>query len=396
MGKYVIHNLISSLSPDGAQLMLLRLAARIDRSVFAPVVTSLTDNLALKQSFADIDVPVYSLKLRRGVPDPRGIISAARIIRRSRTSVLQTWMYHADLIGAFAAQMAGNVPVVWNIRHTNLDPHVNSRTTLWAARICAAMSSWMPKQIVCCAEAARKSHVSIGYADNRIQVIPNGFDLERLRRHEPARHEVRGELGLPEHAYLIGLVARFHPQKDHCNFIRAAGIFSKSSPNAYFILAGDQVDSNNTVLVDWIREAGITDKVRLLGRRDDVPRILSALDVLASSSVGEGFPNVIGEAMGCEVPCVVTDVGDSAVLVGDAGIVVPARDYLAMSAAWSELAEMSPAQRASLGASARQRIHDHFSLDAVVERYQRMYSELVLGSKLHKNAVPQIRTKLKL
>lgn len=356
--------------------MLLKLLSGLDSSRFDCQVISLLDYAPLLKKFDAIGIPVTLLGVQHHRPPVWQLLSLARLLRRSRPHLVQTWLYQSDLFGGAAAKLAGNLPVVWNIRHSNLEPEVNSRTTLLTAKACAHLSGWLPAKIICCAEAARQSHVQFGYAEQRFEVIPNGFDLERLYWQPQARHEIRRDLGIAEETLVIGLAARFHPQKDHRNFIAAAGRFATRYPDVCFLLMGDDVDGDNPALSEWIRQAGIADKVQLLGRRDDIPRLLSALDIATSSSLGEGFPNAVGEAMTCQIPCVVTDVGDSAALVGATGIVVPARKPEALAAAWLELARIGDAGRRRMGEQARQQIRERFSLEAVVGCYERLYFDL--------------------
>lgn len=384
--KIRLHCIINTLAPQGAQNMLLRLLSGIDRERFEPVVTSLIDQVPMARQFQEINVPVNVLGVRTHLDGPLALRRLVHRLKLERPHIVQTWLYHADLFGGIAARLAGGIPVVWNIRHSNLEPELNSRTTLLTAKACAHLSGWLPAKIICCAEAARQSHVQFGYGDQRFEVIPNGFDLEILYPQPQARDEIRRELGITEETLVIGLAARFHPQKDHRNFIEAAGHFAKRYPDVRFILMGDDVNDDNQTLTELIYLAGITNKVELLGRRDDIPRLLSALDIATSSSRGEGFPNAIGEAMACQIPCVVTDVGDSAALVGDTGIVVPARNPEALAAAWLDLARRGEAERRFFGERARQRIHDRFSLEAVVTCYEKLYIDLFTSTASAKSS----------
>ncbi len=238
------------------------------------------------------------------------------------------------------------------------------------------MSGWLPTRIVCCAELARRVHTEFGYIGEKIVVIPNGFDLTDFRPDPAARLSVRQELGIPQEALIIGLVGRFHPQKDHRNFIDAAARLHSEYPKIHFLLCGDDVTPENTELGQWIAARGIGERCHLLGPRDDIPRITAALDIACSSSYTEGFSNVIGEAMACGVPCAVTDVGDSALIVGDTGRVVPPRNPRALADAWCELIKMCPEKRSLLGAAARRRIGERFSLQAIAQRYEELYEAI--------------------
>jgi glycosyltransferase involved in cell wall biosynthesis len=212
-------------------------------------------------------------------------------------------------------------------------------------------------------------------------VIPNGTDVATFRPDPMARAAVRRELNLPEGAPLIGLVARFDPQKDPRNFVQAAARLHARRPEAQFLLCGHGMNWDNPALVRWIEGGGIRDRCYLLGRREDIPRLTAALDVATSSSATEGFPNVLGEAMACGVPCVATDVGDSAVIVGNTGHVVPPHTPGALADAWARLLDMPARERRDLGMRARERVASSFSIDSVVERYEALYRGLTSTSR---------------
>jgi glycosyltransferase involved in cell wall biosynthesis len=214
-------------------------------------------------------------------------------------------------------------------------------------------------------------------------VIPNGYDVGTFRPDFGARAIVRKALGLSEDAPIIGMVARFDPQKDHRTFIRAAQMLHRDRPDAHFLLCGMEVTWENQELARWIDDAGLRTHCHLLGRRDDdIANVTAALDIASlSSSYGEGFPNVVSEAMCCSVPCVVTDVGDAALIVGPTGIVVPPRNPEALAAAWRTMLEMGCEGRRPMGIAARQRIKERFDIAEITGRYEHLFEELARGAR---------------
>ncbi len=318
--------------------------------------------------------------MRQGIPDPRGLLRLTRQIAARRPHLVQTWLYHADLLGGLAAKAAGNRPVFWNIRNGTLEPGASRRSTVLTVRACAWLSRRLPDRIVCCAETARDIHIRFGYAAERMCVIPNGFDIEAFRPDPAARLAVRQELGLPATATLVGLFARFHPQKDHRGFVQAAMLLRREHPDVQFVLCGDGIDGDNGELAGWLAAAGLREGVFLLGRRQDLPRLTAALDLAVSASAcGEAFSNTLGEAMACGIPCVATRVGDAALIVGDTGRVVEPNRPDRLAAAMGELLAAGPGARADLGRRARQRIEERFSLAAVVRRYEALYEDYLPG-----------------
>jgi glycosyltransferase involved in cell wall biosynthesis len=375
-----IMQVITTLGPAGAETMLCRVASAMDRSHFENEVVSLTGILDQADKMQAIGVRVRTLGMNTGLPNPLLVMRLARWIRESKPDVIHTWMYHANFVGALAARLAGSVPVVWGIHHSALDPRVDKRRTMLVNRACAFLSRKFPARIACCSEASLCIHKKLGYTAEKLEVIPNGFDLEKVKPDPAARASVRAELGIPADALLIGIAARFHPQKDHLNFIRAAARLHKQIPQVHFLLCGLGITLQNSQLVQWIEAAGICDCCHLLGVRQDMSRLFSAMDIAATASFsGEAFPLVIGEAMACGTPCVVTDVGDSALIVGGTGTVVAPGDPHALAEAWWKLIAAGPAVRRRLGMAARHHVQKHFALQAVVERYQAIYASLATG-----------------
>jgi glycosyltransferase involved in cell wall biosynthesis len=371
-----VAHIIAGLDSDGAEKMLHRLIAGMDSRRFENEVISLTDLGPMARQIEACGVRVRALGMKRGSANPFYLLRLAAWLRKSQPQVVQTWMYHADLVGGLAARLAGLSGVVWNIRHSELHPETDKRSTLWTGRACARLSRWLPRRIVCCSETSRKFHSNFGYASYRMLVILNGFDLDRFKFDPKQRVEIREALGIPESALVIGLIARKHPVKDHQNFMLAAGLLHHQFPEVRFVLCGGGVTSDDPELMDWVRSAGIQNVCHLLGQREDIPRILNSLDIATSASSGEAFPNAVAEAMACGVPCVVTDVGDSRFIVGETGRVVAPKSPTAMAQGWKELLEAGPEVRRSLGLAARERIELNFGLATVVNRYQDLYSQV--------------------
>lgn len=375
MKPRVLH-VITSLSTGGAEHMLARLAHGLKED-FTQRVVSLTPPGAVAAQLNHDGIETTSLNLATGIPNPLAVLRLAAVIRAFRPDVVQTWMYHADLLGGLVARLAGVKSIVWNIRNNDLARDTTKACTRWVVGACARLSRRLPSRIVSCAHSAAQTHIELGYAADKFVVIPNGFDLQRFHPEASARSSVRSELGLAADTPLIGLIARFDPQKNHQGFIRAARLVHERKPDVHFLLAGRGVDANNAALGRWIAEAGLGRATHLLGERADIPRLSQALDVaVSSSSYGEAFPNVLGEAMACGVPVVATDAGDAAMIVGTAGRIVPRNDMAALATACLDLLALDEAERQALGQQAYRRIADEFSLEATVRQYASLYRSL--------------------
>jgi glycosyltransferase involved in cell wall biosynthesis len=378
-----VTHVITGLDTGGAETMLYRLLLHTDRAAYESEVISMTDIGAVGEKIRALGVPIRALGMRRGVPNPLGVLRLARWLSQYSPDVLQSWMYQADLVSGLAARLAGGMPVAWGIHNAYLEPRSVKRIKLWTVRACIWSSGWLPSRIVCCSEASREVHARLGYPHKKMIVVPNGADLAAFRPNPEARRSVCEELGLRVETPLIGLVARFDLPKDHRTFVQAAGLLHTRVPEAHFILCGDSITRENPQLTEWIDEARVRSRCHLLGRRLDVPRLSAALDVAtSSSSFSEAWPLAVGEAMACGVPCAVTDVGDSSVIVGDTGRVVPPKNPQALADAWHGLLTLGPDERARLGQAARRRMEEHFDLLGAVAKYEKLYEELALRSDL--------------
>lgn len=374
MSRRILH-LITGLGRGGAETTLSRLLAHADGDRFHASVVSLLPEGDLGDRIRGLGIEVSSLGMRRGFPDPGSLAHLVGLLRRVRPDVVQTWMYHADLLGGLASKGAGRGRVVWNLRHTQLDAH-SPRLTRWTVRTCAATSSWLASRIVCGSRAALAHHARLGYDPDKLMVVQNGFDLRELTPRPGDREDVRRELQLADSDLAVGLVARFDPHKDHRTFVRAASETVRRLPSAHFVLCGPGTDARNEELVGWIRRAGLASRFRLLGARQDPTRVMAGFDVGALCSTSEGFPNVVAEMMACGLTCVVTDVGDAAEIVGDTGLVVPPSDPHALSRACCSVLSMAPEQRRARGRSARRRIAEHFGLERFVRGYECVWDQL--------------------
>jgi glycosyltransferase involved in cell wall biosynthesis len=373
-----VAEVITGLERGGAELMLLRLLGALDRRRFAPQVLSLRPAGVIAAQIEALDIPVHSAGIRGALPGPAGLRRFTRQLCGIRPDLIHTWMYHADLLGGVIGRALCRVPVIWALHNSTLDPARVGVATRLTVRVNALLSRVVPARIVSCSQAAADVHRALGYPSDRLMVIPNGFDVEVYRPDADARRALRSELCLAENAALVGSFARFHPQKDHRTLCRAAGLIAVSRPDVHFVLAGGGVDADNSVLVQWLRDSGAVDHCHLLGERDDMPRLTAALDLaLMTSSFGEAFPLVIGEAMACGVPCVATDVGDAQAMVGDIGRVVPPRDPHALAASVLELLALGAGERAALGRRARAKIAAELSLGAVADRYAALYETVI-------------------
>ncbi len=360
--------------------MLLKLLENIDRKNFEPHVISLLSKAEIGQRIERLGIPVTALDIKCSVGFFFAVLRVVDLLWKIDPHLVQTWMYHADLLGGLAARLAGIKKIVWALRNSNLSERLNKRSTLNVVKICSAISPWIPQHILSCSNRASEIHAELGYSRGKMKFIANGFDLGVFHPDEQAKVSVRQELGLPSDALFVGLMARYDSQKNHAGFIVAAAQINRAMPNVHFILAGAHVDENNVALRGLVARHGLQKCVHLLGRRSDMPRLMASLEVLASPSHGEAFSNVLGEAMACGVPCVVTDVGDSAEIVGETGRVVQSGDMAGLARHIQELLSLPIEERARLGQQARARVAANYEIGYVTRLYEEFYERMAGGN----------------
>jgi len=369
-----VAHLITDLDIGGAELMLVKLLGALEPAG-QHCVLCMSGAAPLAARLQDLGVPVASLGLTRGRPDPRGAWRAVRSLRRFQPHVLQTWMYHADLLGTLLRPWVGRPALVWNLRCADMDLTHYARLT-GVVRSALARLSAMPAAVIVNSEAGRAAHLRYGYRPRRWAVIGNGFDCASFQPSGALRAALRRRLGVADGQPLIGMVARRDPAKDHACLLDAAVQVVALRPNVVFYLVGAGVPG----LAAAVAARGLRDHVLLEEVRDDLAEIYPGLDLLVlSSAFGEGFPNVLGEAMACAVPCVSTDVGDARQIIGDSGLVVPRSDPRRLADAVLQALDWPASERAARGAQARAHIERNFGLEQVAERYRRLYQELAAG-----------------
>ena len=381
MRPRVVH-VITGLNTGGAQSMLTELASRPEATGYDALVVCLTDDGPAGERLRELGVEVVDLGMARGIPSPVAVWRLARLLRRERAAAVQTWLYHGDLIGGLAGRLA-RVPVAWGIRHSTLDPAVDRRSTLLVARACGLVGRWVPRTIICNAASAIPIHAALGYPPGKMIVIPNGFDVAAFRSDLEARADIRRELGLAEGTPLAGMLARYHAQKDLPMFARMAAALTARNPDVHLLLAGGDMAADNAELTGLLDDAGVPrGRVHLLGRRADAGRVQAALDVAClTSRAGEAFPRVLGEAMACGVPCVATDIGDCAMIVGETGTIVAPGDAEGFAAAVDALLLEDAPARAARSSACRARVVADFEVEAVAARFGDAWQRIARGER---------------
>ncbi|MDQ6212780.1 glycosyltransferase family 4 protein [Achromobacter insolitus] len=373
----VLH-IITGLGQGGAESVLFRLATYPEANV-EHVVVSLTDEGIYGERLRAAGVAVHVLGMKRGRVSLGGFLALRALIAAERPDAVQTWMYHADLIGGLAARLAGVRAIAWGIRNSGEHLERSSRSARIVLRACALLSGRIPKAIVCAAQKSAERHADKGYDRARMVVIANGYDLSRYAPNAEARSRVRAQWGVPQDVPAIGCVARWDPLKDHANLLRAIAALVRDGRDAGLrcVLIGRGMDTDNAELGALVDKLGLRDRLVLAGPSDDVPAAMNGLDLHVLSSCAEGFPNVVAEAMACGVYCVVTDVGDAAYIVGDAGVVVPPEQPEALARGIeTALREVAARGRERAGEAGRARVLENFDIARMVQSYTAVWRRI--------------------
>ncbi|WP_042795155.1 glycosyltransferase family 4 protein [Achromobacter insolitus] len=373
----VLH-IITGLGQGGAESVLFRLATYPEANV-EHVVVSLTDEGIYGERLRAAGVAVHVLGMKRGRVSLGGFLALRALIAAERPDAVQTWMYHADLIGGLAARLAGVRAIAWGIRNSGEHLERSSRSARMVLRACALLSGRIPKAIVCAAQKSAERHADKGYDRARMVVIANGYDLSRYAPNAEARSRVRAQWGVPQDVPAIGCVARWDPLKDHANLLRAIAALVRDGRDAGLrcVLIGRGMDTDNAELGALVDKLGLRDRLVLAGPSDDVPAAMNGLDLHVLSSCAEGFPNVVAEAMACGVYCVVTDVGDAAYIIGDAGVVVPPEQPEALARGIeTALREVAARGRERAGEAGRARVLENFDIARMVQSYTAVWRRI--------------------
>jgi glycosyltransferase involved in cell wall biosynthesis len=375
----VLHFTSSFGLSGGAEANLLRLVSHMDRDRFCNMIVTMTEgvnfDLVRERLSAEFGVAVDSLRMRRGVPNPLAVVRLSQIVSRFQPQIIETWMYHADLLGLLAGKWHGVPSIAWNLQCSSLDPAGFSWMSKLVRRLLVSLSPF-PDVVMANSQAGLEFHRALGYKPRKWLYMPNSLDFDSFKPDDQAGDWLRSLLSLPSRTPLIGLVGRFHPVKDHETFIKAACILTRENPDLHFVLVGRDVEEGNSYINGLVRATAVADRFHLLGHRSDVNHITAGLDIACCSSLSEGSPNVVAEAMACGVACVSTDVGDSSLILQELGRVVPPGDPEAFAQACRETLAIPPSRRRELGVAARARAMESFSLSKVVTRYESLYEML--------------------
>lgn len=371
----VVH-VITGLQQGGAENALYRLLQQEPQPAQVRVV-SLTEGGSIQSRLEAMGIEVICLKMRCEASLLVRWWRLVRLLREWKPEIVQTWMYHADLLGGLAGKLAG-IPVCWGIRNGDLSPNYSKRSTRCVARICGWLSGWIPSRAISCSKRAVLTHAKLGYVTPFV-VVPNGVDIDAWAPRPEHRMTVRAELGIAEEAFVFAHAGRADPQKDHTSLAVAFSHIRSIRQDARLVMCGKGLAPGDGYFEELPFTRGARTSVIALGARDDLQRLWQAADVFVLSSIGEAFPNVLAEAMACGVPCVTTDVGDAAEIVGDTGIIVVSKSAEELASAMLAMIQMPVAERRMLALAARKRVSEFFTLERMGAGFRHAWHDVLTG-----------------
>jgi glycosyltransferase involved in cell wall biosynthesis len=370
--------LIRSLFYGGAERQLFTLASRMDKTLFEPIVMCYYTGGELEEEFVKAGVQIISLEKKGRWDTISFFIRLRKQILDLEPDILHSYLSMSNILAAMVKLIHRNLRIVFGVRYA----YVDFSDYDWLTRLIYRLEirlSWRADLIIVNSFTGKKNHTRNGFASRKMVVIPNGIDTEKYCLSQDEGHDLRSKLGITPETRLIGIVGRLDPVKDHNTFLKAASIVLKKRQDVEFVCVGDGEDQYRVELENLTEKLGIAGKIHWLEGQKNVRAVYNALDICCSASIGESFSNVIAEAMACGVPCVVTNVGDSAVIVDDCGEVVPAGDPDAMANGMNLLLDLTLSERRRLGEKSRQRIADNFSVERMVRTTQTTLINLTKG-----------------
>lgn len=368
----IIH-IITSLGDGGAENTLYKIC-KYDKCN-EHIVICLTEESKYFFLLKKINIEVFLLNLN--FFSVHKIFYLIRLLYNLKPDIVQTWLLHADLIGGLAARIIGIKRVIWNIRYSKLEFKKSKISSIIIIKLLTKLSFIIPKSIIVVSKKAKKIYEK-KYDKSKIKYIPNGYDLEYLKPNKLKKNIFKNDTIIKNKIPIIGNVARYDPQKDHFNLLKALSLLKSKNIDFFCVLAGNNINSNNSVLMSLIDKLKLKNKIKLLGQKDQISDVMDGLDLfIQSSSYGEGFPNVVAEAMSFCVPCVVTDVGDSSLIVGKTGWVVQPKNFLKMAQGIEEaINEIGKDKWYIRCKSARYRIQENYSIEKMLKRYNKLWKKV--------------------
>ncbi len=371
-----------SLERGGAERQMVNLAAGLHRRGHKVSVVLFRPGGGLEKECHLEGIPVVHLQQGSRSGLVSCLMRLVLMLRRNRPDIVHSYLPVVNVAATFAAALAGTRNLVWGVRSSFVDFTHYASLVKWADLLQRHLYRGC-RMIIANSEAGKNLLVVQGIPKEKITVIPNGIDTQRFTIDRPAGQDLRKDWGIGKDEILVGLIGRLDPMKDHETFLSAIATMTPQQEKVRFVCVGGGTKERMAALLETQNALGLEGKVLWAGEQADMPSVMNALDILCLSSKGEGFPNVLGEALACGVPCVSTDVGDAALVVDDPVAIVPPQNpgklAQAMGAMISKIRE-NGIDRNSL----RDRIETCYSIDALIKKTETHLNALGSGISIRK------------
>lgn len=377
---HVLH-IITSLYDGGAEGVLYRLCCNDKNNKH--IIVSLRDQGKYGKLLSKHGIKTYSLNMQPGKFSFKALFKLIKIIRIEEAEIVQTWLYHSDFFGSIAARLAGVRNLVWNIRHSNFNKDNTKKSLKILVKILAGLSYFLPKKIIICSKKSIKIHKEFGYDEKKIVYVANGYDLNEFKPNPIQKFNFRKKYNFKNNLPIFGNVARYHPQKDHKNLLEALHFLKRDKFFFKCILVGHRINKKNKILNNLVKKLKLENEIIFLGQQKNINQIMNGIDIhILSSKYGEAFPNVVGEAMASGTPCVVTDVGDSSLIIDKTGWVVqPNNPKKLASSLKLSISYINTNRWLGICKSARKRIYNKFSIKNMIKNYIQVWKEISMKNR---------------
>ena len=372
MALKILH-IISGLNDGGAESLLFNFLCYTKNDI--NFVISLKGKGKYGKMIEEKGIKIFYFDFSLNLSLISNFIDLIKLIRKINPDVVQTWLYHADLLGGCAAYIANSKNIFWGIHHGSLDKNINNYSTIFISKINSILSYFIPRKIIVCADSAKSIHIKNGFSPQKFITIPNGIDLNKFKRSSQKRSFFRNKLNIKSNETLYGTVARFHPIKDHITLIKSISRLKKAGYKFKYLLVGENINNKNKLLNEIIKKYRLEETMILLEKEENISLVMNALDLHVLSSKSEALPMVILEAMGCGTPCLSTNVGDIKNLIFDNNLIVETSNQSSLFSAMKIFSDYNSKYKNQISISVENQIKENYSLEKMTKKYLNLYQK---------------------
>ena len=374
-----ILHIISGLNDGGAESLLFNFLCHSKNNI--NFVISLKGKGKYGKMIEEKGIKIFYFNFSFNISLISNFIDLIKLIKKINPDVVQTWLYHADLLGGCAAYIANSKNIFWGIHHGSLDKNINKFSTIFVSKINSYLSYFIPKKIIVCADSSKFLHIKNGFSQKKFITIPNGIDIKKFKRSSKKRAFFRNKINIKSDETLYGTVARFHPIKDHITLIKSIFRLKNAGYKFKYLLIGESINNKNKLLNELIKKYGLEEIIILIEKEENISLVMNAIDLHVLSSKSEALPMVILEAMGCGTPCISTNVGDVKNLIFDKNLVVETSNQLELFNAMRIFSDLDQKNKKKLSISVEKHIKENYSLENMTAKYLNLYQKYINSNK---------------